>query len=111
MSDTSQPQGSVPASTQTAVTPSAVMNGQVARTPAEIERDIEATRARLASTVDELTTRVKPKNLARQAGEGVKGQFVDPSGALRTGRVAAIAGVITLLAGLSLMRRRRRSTD
>ena len=42
---------------------------QVRRTPDEIERDIEATRERLATTVDQLATRVKPKNLAR-AGRG-----------------------------------------
>ena len=81
---------------------------QVRRTPDEIERDIEATRERLAATVDELATRVKPKNLARQAGERARAQVVDETGAWRTDRVAALAGVLVLLAGLVLLRRRRR---
>jgi Protein of unknown function (DUF3618) len=82
---------------------------QVRRTPDEIERDIEATRERLATTVDELATRVKPKNLARAAGETARAQVVDPSGALRTDRVAMVAALVMLFAALSLLRRRRRS--
>lgn len=87
-------------------------DGQVARprrTPEQIEADIEATRVRLAETVDELATRVKPANLARQAGEGARAQVVDEAGALRTGRVAALAGVLALLLLLVVRRRRRRS--
>jgi hypothetical protein len=82
---------------------------QVPRTPDQIERDIEATRERLAVTVDELATRVKPKNLARQAGEAARAQVIDPSGAVRTDRVAVIAALVMLFAALSLLRRRRRS--
>lgn len=82
---------------------------QVPRSPDQIERDIEATRERLAATVDELATRVKPKNLARQAGESARAQVVDPSGALRTDRVAVIAVLGMLFAALVLLRRRRRS--
>jgi hypothetical protein len=82
---------------------------QVRRSPDQIERDIEATRERLAVTVDQLATRVKPKNLARQAGERARAQVVDPSGALRTDRVAVITALVMLFAALSLPRRRRRS--
>jgi len=81
---------------------------QVRRSPDQIERDIEATRERLAVTVDQLATRVKPKNLARAAGETARAQVVDPSGALRTDRVAMIAALVLLFAALSLLRRRRR---
>jgi len=94
--------------TDTSKAPDAVPR-QVRRTPDEIERDIEATRERLATTVDELATRVKPKNLARAAGETARGQVVDPSGALRTDRVAMFAALVMLFAALGLLRRRRRS--
>ena len=36
------------------------------RTPAEIEADIERTRARLAGTVDAIADRVKPANVVRR---------------------------------------------
>lgn len=40
------------------------------RTPREIERDIEAERARLASTVDELHDRFSPETIIREIGRG-----------------------------------------
>ena len=39
------------------------------RTPAEIEADIERTRARLAGTVDAIAEKVKPANVARRGVE------------------------------------------
>lgn len=65
------------------------------RSPAQIEADLDATRARLSVTLDELQERLNPRTLARQAGRGVKGGFVDPdSGRVRPNRAALVAGVV-----------------
>ena len=53
------------------------------RTPAEIEAEIERTRARLAGTVDAIAERVKPANVARRGVDSAKGQVVDERGNLR----------------------------
>ena len=63
------------------------------RSPAQIEADLDATRARLSDTLDELQERLSPRTLARQAGRGVKAGFVDPdSGRVRPRRAALVAG-------------------
>ena len=43
-----------------------------ARTPAEIEADIERTRLRLQGTVDAIAERVSPSNVARRGAESAK---------------------------------------
>ena len=53
------------------------------RTPAEIEAEIERTRARLAGTVDAIAERVKPANVARRGVDSAKAQVVDERGNLR----------------------------
>jgi len=70
------------------------------RTPAEIEADIELTRARLAGTVDAIAQRVKPANVARRT-------FVDAHGNLRVKRIAVLAVVVAGVAGLVRWRRSR----
>jgi Protein of unknown function (DUF3618) len=70
------------------------------RTPAEIEADIELTRARLAGTVDAIAQRVKPANVARRT-------FVDAHGNLRVKRIAVLAVVMAGVAGLVRWRRSR----
>ena len=77
------------------------------RTPAEIEADIERTRARLAGTVDEIAERVKPANVARRGVESAKSQVVDEQGNLRTTRVAVLAVAVAGAVGLVLWRRSR----
>ena len=77
------------------------------RTPAEIEADIERTRARLAGTVDAIAERVKPANVARRGVESAKAHVVDPSGQLRPDRVAIVAAVVAAGVGLLLWRRSR----
>ena len=76
------------------------------RTPAEIEADIERTRARLAGTVDAIAERVKPANVARRGAESAKAQVVDGEGNLRVKRVAVLAGAVAGAVGLLLWRRR-----
>ena len=84
----------------------------MAQTPAQIEADIEATRVRLAGTVDELATRVQPKEIARRSAEDIKAKAYSAThtddGKLRTERVAAIGGAAALLAALASVRILRR---
>ena len=77
------------------------------RTPAEIEADIERTRARLAGTVDAIADRVKPANVARRGAESAKAQVVDGQGNLRAKRVAVLAVAVAGAVGLVLWRRGR----
>jgi hypothetical protein len=80
------------------------------RTPAEIEAEIDLTRAHLSNTLDELTERLSPANLARLGGRSAKARFVDPeTGRLKRGRTAAVAGSVAAAAGgLATIRRLRR---
>ena len=78
-----------------------------ARTPAQIEADIVATRARLAGTVDAIADKVKPANVARRGVDAAKAQVVDERGQLRPERVAAIAVAVAAIVGLLLWRRSR----
>lgn len=80
------------------------MSDQSGRTPQQIESDIEATRLRLAGTIDSISDRVQPKNVAQRALDSLKAQFVDPQGGLRSDRVAAVGGVVTVLLGLRVRR-------
>lgn len=81
--------------------------------PAQIESDLAAVRARLASSVEALVDQVHPSRIKQRqvaslkefaAGEVdvVKAQVFDHHGDLRTGRLVAaagaVAGVITFLA-------------
>jgi hypothetical protein len=77
------------------------------RTPAQIEAEIEATRLRLAGTVDAIADRVKPANVARRGAESAKAQVVDEGGNVRPDRVAVIAAAVAGVVGLVLWRRSR----
>lgn len=77
------------------------------RTPAEIEAEIERTRARLAGTVDAIAEKVKPANVARRGVESAKAQVVDERGELRPDRVAAAALAFAAMLGLLVWRRSR----
>lgn len=64
------------------------------RGPDTIENEIEATRERLAITIDQLVYRASPKTIVRRELAGVKAFFVDPNGAARTGNIAKVAGAV-----------------
>jgi uncharacterized protein DUF3618 len=85
----------------------------VAQTPAQIEAEIEATRLRLAGTVDELSTRMQPKEIARRSAQDVKAKAYSAThsedGSLRTERVAAVGVAAALLAALATLRIVRRN--
>jgi hypothetical protein len=66
-----------------------------------IESEIEATRARLAATIDQLVYRTSPKTIVKREVAGVKAHFVDPQGRPRTDNIlkvaAGVAGFVALL--------------
>jgi hypothetical protein len=86
----------------------------VSQTPAQIEAEIEATRTRLAGTVDELAGRVAPKEIARRSAQDAKAKLYAEThtadGGLRTERIAGVAAAavsaVGLLVGLRARRRR-----
>jgi Protein of unknown function (DUF3618) len=78
-----------------------------ARTPAEIEADIERTRARLQGTVDAIAERVMPANVARRQVAAARAQVFESDGSLRTARVVALAAGVATVVGLLLWRRSR----
>jgi hypothetical protein len=78
-----------------------------ARTPAEIEADIERTRLRLQGTVDAIAERVAPANVARRWVAAAKAQVCEQDGSLRTTRVVALAAGVAAVVGLVVWRRGR----
>jgi hypothetical protein len=72
-----------------------------------LERDLERTRDRLASTIDELVDRVKPKTIVDRQVSSTKAHFVDPtSGKPRVDNIAKVAGgVVGFIVVLAVIRR------
>lgn len=64
------------------------------REPAAIEREMDATRDRLAGTIDQLVHRASPKTIARREVASVRAHFVDASGAPRTDNILKAAGAV-----------------
>jgi hypothetical protein len=79
------------------------------RTPAQIEADLDRTRERLSETLDALSERLSPRDLARRGGRRVKARFVDEQTGRPRPRAAAavLGGVGGALAALALLRRGR----
>lgn len=77
-----------------------------------IETEIAATRAHLATTIDELAVRAQPKEIARRQAESVKAKVMDathtPEGDLRVERVGAVAAASALILALVILLQRRR---
>jgi hypothetical protein len=59
-----------------------------------LESEIEATRERLAQTIDELAYRASPKTVVRREVASVKGHYVDANGNPRTDNILKTAGVV-----------------
>jgi ElaB/YqjD/DUF883 family membrane-anchored ribosome-binding protein len=72
------------------------------RSLADIESDMEATRARLSHTLDELKVATNPKNIADRQMRKVKDFYVDEYGAVRVDHVAVTVGVVV---GMIVVRR------
>ncbi len=74
--------------------------------PGSIEHDIEATRERLAATIDELAYRASPKTIVRREVAGVRATFVDAQGNPRTDNILKAAGaVVGFIAFVVVVRR------
>jgi hypothetical protein len=58
-----------------------------------LEAEMEATRERLADTIDQLVHRASPKTIARREITSIKGYFVDlRTGQPRTNNILKVAG-------------------
>jgi hypothetical protein len=64
------------------------------RGPDTIEHEMEATRQRLAATIDLLAHRASPKTIARREVESIKAHFVTADGSPRTNNIIKVAGVV-----------------
>ncbi len=64
------------------------------RAPSSIEDDMEATRERLAGTIDELVYRASPKTIVRREIATLKAHFVDAQGNPRTDNILKVAGAV-----------------
>jgi hypothetical protein len=91
------------------------MGEQTSISAEAIDAEIAATRAHLASTIEELAIRTQPREIARRQAESAKTRFVEathtPEGDLRAERIGALAAASAVLLGLAFLHihyRRRR---
>lgn len=81
--------------------------------PAQLEAEIERTRARLVGTVDELATRLQPKEIARRGALDLRAKLDHairtPDGSLRVERIAAVGAAVAALVSVVVWNRRRLS--
>ena len=76
------------------------------RNLSSIESDIEVTRERLASTIDQLVHRTSPKTIAKREVNQIKGYFVDAAGAPRTENILkVVGGVVGVVVVFGLIRK------
>lgn len=59
-----------------------------------LESEIEATRERLAQTIDQLAYRASPKTIVRREVASVKAHYVDVNGNPRTDNILKTAGAV-----------------
>ena len=71
-----------------------------------LENDIEATRARLADTIDQLVYRASPKTIARRELASLKAVYVAPDGSPRTDNMLKTAGAVVGFVTLMVVLRR-----
>ena len=72
-----------------------------------LESEIEETRERLASTIDQLLHRVHPKTVVSREVTSVKGYFVDArTGAPRTDNILKVVGGVAGFVGLFVVIRK-----
>jgi len=69
-----------------------VSNAPARRDPDRLVADIEQTRDRLATTIDQIVDRANPKNAARRSLANVKARFVAPDGSVRMETAGPVAG-------------------
>ena len=76
------------------------------RAPDKIEDEIEATRERLALTIDQLVHRASPKTIARREVASIKAFFVDQAGSPRTDNIAKVSGAVIGFVALMVVLRK-----
>jgi hypothetical protein len=76
------------------------------RLPSSIEVEMEATRERLAGTIDQLVYRASPKTIVQREIASVKAHFVDAQGNPRTDNILKVAGVVVGLVAFVVVTRR-----
>jgi hypothetical protein len=76
------------------------------RAPASIEDDMEATRQRLAATIDQLVYRASPKTIANREIATLRAHFVDAQGNPRTDNILKVAGAVVGFAVFVLVMRK-----
>jgi len=70
-----------------------------------LEREMDATRARLANTIDQLLHRANPKTIVQREITTVRSHFVAPDGSPRTDNILKVAvGVVGVVAVLAVIR-------
>ena len=79
----------------------------MAKELSSLETEIEATRERLASTIDQLVYRAHPKTIASRQAASIKGHFVDvQTGQPRTDNILKVAGgVVGIVVAFALIRK------
>ncbi len=71
-----------------------------------LEREIEETRDRLASTIDTLVHRASPKTIIDRQVTAVRAYFTEPDGSPRTDNIVKVAGgVIGVIALFVIIRK------
>ena len=72
-----------------------------------LEREIEETRERLATTIDQLLYRASPKTIVSREVSSIKAYFVDSTtGQPRTDNILKVAGGVVGFVGVMLVVRR-----
>lgn len=74
--------------------PTATTGPAQPRTMADIQSEMDATRARLTSTLNDLQEAVQPKNIVKKQTEKVRNYYVDEFGAVRPERVVKTAVIV-----------------
>jgi hypothetical protein len=71
-----------------------------------LEREIEETRERLATTIDQLIHRSSPKTIVSREVTTIKAHYVDPTGQPRTDNILkTVGGVVGVVLVFVLIRR------
>lgn len=74
--------------------------------PDTIVQNIEVTRERLASTIDQIVDRANPKNVASRTAADVKAHFVDENGSPKfEAIIPVVGGVVGVIAVLVVLRK------
>lgn len=64
------------------------------RSPDQLVDDIEVVRERLAATIDQITDRANPKNIAQRKLDDLKARFLNRDGSPRMETILPVAGAV-----------------